>query len=99
MSSSRTSWEMLHRERDTLNQIKEKFNDAHHTLHYLLEGEEEREASYRYFDLRDRECIECRIKLTEWIQAQEKALSNSKPISVACGFSRISQNSRKTRFS
>jgi len=62
ISLSGTSWKMLHRERDTLDQIKEEFNDAHHALHYLLKGEEEREASYHYFDLCDRECTECRIK-------------------------------------
>ena len=96
ISSSSTSWETLHRERDTLDQIKDEFNVAHHELQYLLESEEEKEASYQYFDLRDRECMECRIKLAERIYAVEKALSNSKPKSVVSGFSRTSRNSRKT---
>lgn len=89
-------WETLHRKRDTLDQIKEEFNNAHHALHYLLESEEEKEASYHYLDLQDRECMECGIKLSERIYAVEKALSNSKPKSVASGFSRTSQNSCKT---
>ena len=96
IGSSSTSWETLNRERDTLDQIKDEFNVAHHELQYLLEREEEREASYQYFDLRDRECMECRVKLAERIYAVEKALGNSKPKSVASGFSRTSQNSRKT---
>ena len=96
ISSSSTSWETLNRKRDTLDQIKDEFNVAHHELQYLLESEEEREASYQYFDLRDRECMECRIKLAERIYAVEKALSNSKPKSVVSGFSRTSRNSRKT---
>ena len=90
ISSSGTPWETLNRKRDTLDQIKEEFNDAHHALHYLLESEEEKEASYRYFDIRDRECMECRIKLSERIYAVEKALSNLKPKSVASGHSRTS---------
>lgn len=40
--------------------------------------------------------MECGIKLSERIYAVEKALSNSKPKSVASGFSRTSQNSCKT---
>ena len=96
ISSSSTSWETLHRERDTLDQIKDEFNVARHELQYLLESKEEKEASYQYFDLRDRECMECRIKLAERIYAVEKALSNSKPKSVVSGFSRTSRNSRKT---
>ena len=96
ISSNRTSWGTLHRERDTLNQIKDEFNVAHHELQYLLESKEEKEALYQYFDLRDRECMECRIKLAELIYAVEKPLSNSKPKSVVSGFSRPSRNSRKT---
>ena len=79
ISSSSTSWETLNRERDTLDQIKDEFNVAHHELQYLLKSEEEKEASYQYFDLHDRECMECRIILAERIYAVEKALSNSKP--------------------
>ena len=79
ISSSSTSWETLNRERDTLDQIKDEFNVAHHELQYLLKSEEEKEASYQYFDLHDRACMECRIILAERIYAVEKALSNSKP--------------------
>ena len=53
IGSNGTSFETLHRKRDTLNQIKEEFNNAHHALHYVPENDEEREASFRYFDLRD----------------------------------------------
>ena len=96
ISSSSTLWETLHRERDTLDQIKDEFNVAHHELQYLLESEKEKEASYQYFDLCYRECMECRIKLAERIYAVEKALSNSKPKSVVSSYSRTSRNSRKT---
>lgn len=76
-------------ERDGLNQIKEEFTE-------FLENEEDREASYRWFDVQDRECMECRIKLAARIYSVERAQSNSKPKSVASGLSKTSQNTRKT---
>ena len=96
INSKETSWVILQLERDGLDQIKEEFNDAHHAFHEFLENEEEREASYRWFDVQDRECMECRIKLTELIYSVERAHSNSKPKSVASGLSKTSQNTRKT---
>ena len=96
INSSETAWVILQLERDGLDQIKEEFNDAHHAFHEFLENEEEREASYRWFDVQDRECMECRIKLAERIYSVERAQSNSKPKSVASGLSKTSQRTRKT---
>ncbi|KAL9967303.1 hypothetical protein ACROYT_G025503 [Oculina patagonica] len=96
INSSEPSWVVLQLERDSLDQIKEEFNDSHHAFHKSLENEEEREASYRWFDVQDRECMECRIKLAERIYSVERAQSNSKPKSVASGLSKTSQNTRKT---
>ena len=96
INSSEPAWVVLQLERDGLDQIKDEFNDAHHAFHEFLENEDEREASYRWFDVQDRECMECRIKLTERIHSVERAQDNSKPKSVTSGRSKTSQKSRKT---
>jgi len=96
INSSEPAWVVLQLERDGLDQIKEDFNDAHHAFHEFLENEEKREASYRWFDVQDREYMECRIKLAERIHSVERAQGNSKPKSVASGLSKTSQNTCKT---
>ena len=42
-----------------------------HTMTYD-ESPEEKDASYQWFDIRDRELTECRIRICERIQALEK---------------------------
>ena len=58
-------------ERFHLDQLKNEFNDAHKDFDDLLEFEEERNTSYQWFDNRDREFIECTIRVCERIQALE----------------------------
>ena len=89
ISSNEVSSEILQLERDGLDQRKEEFNDAHHALHNFLDNEEEKEALYRWFDIQDRECMDCRIRLAERIHATERAKAKS----VSSG---TSKTSRKT---
>ena len=58
--------------RDQLDRLKEEINDAQYQYDNLLESEEEREASYQWFDIRDREYIECRLRGCERIKVQER---------------------------
>lgn len=94
--SGQTSCESLDLERDHLDRIKEEFNDAHHDFHEFLDTENDREASYRCFDVQDREFMECRLKLIEQIYAVEKASKGSRAKSVASGYSKTSKSSKST---
>ena len=64
--------EILTSETDELDSLKEDLNQAFKHYHDLMETEEEREASYRYFDLIDREFSEFRLKISSRIHAIER---------------------------
>ena len=55
----------LDEERFRLDQLKDAFNDAFKEHFDLLLTEKEKEEPYRWFDLRDREFTEWRIRLCE----------------------------------
>ena len=67
-----TTIEQLSSERGYLYRLKDEFNDAQKAYDDLLESPEEKDASYQWFDIRDREFTECRIRICERIQALEK---------------------------
>ena len=58
--------------RDQLDKIKDNFNEAHQAFDELLETESERENSYRWFDVRDREFTEHRMRICERIQSLQR---------------------------
>ena len=62
----------LERLRDALDKSKEELNHAHNQFHDALESEKERLDAYNWFDLRDREFMECRLRLMERIQSLER---------------------------
>ena len=59
--------------RDQLDKLKDNFNEAHQALDELLETESERENSHRWFDIRDREFTEHRMRICERIQSLQRA--------------------------
>ena len=59
--------------RDQLNKLKEAFNEAHQAFDELLETAVEREDSYRWFDVRDRDFTEHRMRICERIQSLQRA--------------------------
>ncbi|KAK3724970.1 hypothetical protein QZH41_005872 [Actinostola sp. cb2023] len=59
-------------DRDQLDILKDSFNEAYENHNKLLETEDEKEASYRYFDIAEREYAECRIRVCERIHALER---------------------------
>ena len=67
-----TTIEQLASERDYLDRLKDEFNDAQKAYDDLLQSPEEKDASYQWFGIRDRELTECRIRICERIQALEK---------------------------
>ena len=82
-------WVSLQLARDNIDKIKEDFNDAHHEFHEFLNSEEERESSYRWFDLQDRVFMEMRTKLVDKIYSEEKKIEKPKPKSVLSGETRL----------
>ena len=64
--------EILTSEAEELDSLKEDLNQAFKQYHDLMDTEEDREASYRYFYLTDREFSELRLKISSRIHAVEK---------------------------
>ena len=58
---------------DQLDKIKDNFNEAHQAFDELLETESERENSYRWFDIKDCEFTEHRMRICERIQSLQRA--------------------------
>ena len=67
------TWNELEADRDQLDKIKDNFNEAHQAFDELLETESEREYSYRWCDVRDREFTEQRMRICERIQSLQRA--------------------------
>ena len=64
----------LEAKRDCLDKLKEELNEAQRSFDKLIDNEEEKEKSYQWFDIRDRECFEIRMKLVEQIHAFKKKI-------------------------
>ena len=64
--------EWFSQERDNLDQLKEDFHQAFTDYHELMLTEQETDASYRWFDLKDREYQDFRLKISGQIHALEK---------------------------
>lgn len=69
--------EQLEGEKFYLDHLKDEFNDAHKEYNDLLESEEEKEDSYRWFKIWDREFLECRNRICERIQELERNSAGS----------------------
>ena len=95
-----TTIEQLEEERFKLDNLKDKFNTAFKEHDDLIQSEKEKEDSYRRFDIRDREFIECRVRLCERMQSLERNLSRAQSArSVKSGHSVKSKASGKSKFS
>ena len=73
--------EILENRRDTLDILKEEFNDSHKALQHIIVNELEKQESYQWFDIRDRGVMECRLRLVEFIQALEKKIYQDEAVS------------------
>ena len=93
--------EQLDKERFQLDQLKDAFNDTFKEHYDLLLTEKEKEDSYRWFDVHDREFTECRIRLYERIQVMERKCSRtpSHAQSVKSGHGMKSRASERSKAS
>jgi len=76
-------------QRDVLDRLKDTLNEAQQAYDNVLENSSEREESYRWYDIKEREFTEFRIRLCEKIQSIERLSYRSR--------SSVSSKSRKSR--
>ena len=96
----KTTIEQLEEERFKLDNLKDKFNTTFKEHNDLMQSEKEKEDSYRRFDIRNREFIECRVRLCERMQSLERYLSRAQSVrSVKSDHSMKSKASGKSKFS
>ena len=100
--ASDTTLETFLTARDELDLLKDKLGEAHELYESFLETEAEKEASYRWFDVKDRDFTDCRLRLCERIHSLERGSYRSEPseslshISDRSQSTRNSKNSRKS---
>ena len=70
----------LEAERDILDLDKEEFNEACRAYEEVLNSPVDKEEAYRWFDVRDREYTECRMRLTNHLQALERKLHDARSV-------------------
>ena len=88
--------------KDTLDKLTEEFTDSYKALNEFYDNDKEKQQSYIWFDIRDREAMECRLRLTERIRCLEKQSApetisscSSKGSKRSSGSSRSSARSRR----
>ena len=90
--------EILSSEVEERDSLKEDLNQAFKQYHDLMETEEDREASYQYFDLIDRKFSELRLKISSQIHAIEKKAFEEK-LSVKSSHSSGSFSTKSSKLS
>ena len=88
-----TSLETLESERDYLDKLKDALNEAQKAIDEMIDNEKDKQDSYHWFDIRDRECFEIRAKLVERINDLEQTKFKSPSGSVKSGHSRRTKSS------
>ena len=62
----------LERQRDILDRQRDQFNEAHQAYHELLELSDDLEESYHWFDIRDHDYQQCRMRICEKIHGMKR---------------------------
>ena len=79
--------------RNELDLLKDVFNQACYAYKSLLDSSAEKEESYQWFDVRDREFVEQRMKLCEQIQCLERGSLFTKSSALSRHRSKIKSKS------
>lgn len=92
--------ELLEAERDSLDLIKEEFNEACRAYEELLEETHDKDEAYRWYDVQDREYSECRMRIAEHLHAMERRSQRTKSVKSSCsGRSRSTISTKLSRSS
>lgn len=89
----------LESQRDALDSQREHFNEAHQSYHELLESFEDEEASYHWFDVRDRDYQQCRMRICERIHAIERESRRETSIKSSRSKTSKSESTKSSRLS
>ena len=90
-----TELEVLEAERNELDSLKDVFNQACYTHESLLDSPAEKEECYQWYDVRDREFTEQRMKLCEQIQRLERGSLFTKSSASSSHRSKVRSKSSK----
>ena len=63
----------LEEERGRFDKLKDAFDEAHGAYDEFIDNEEDRKASYLWYDVRDRNYFEMRLKLEERIHSLQQS--------------------------
>ena len=92
--------ELLEAERDDLDVEKEDFNQACRAYEEIFESSRDRDDAYRWYDVRDREYTECRMRTAEYLHALDKKSFEVKSVKSSCsGKSHSTASTRLSRSS
>ena len=75
-SIKETDARVLEQKHDSLDLCRDRMNDAHHSYYKELHDSKELDEAYKWFDIRDREHFQCRIKINEALHCVEKRTSD-----------------------
>ena len=96
-SIKETDARVLEKERDSLDLCRDRMNDAHHNYYKELHDSEELDEAYKWFDIRDREHFQCRIKINEALHCVEKRTSDKMSLVSSKSSKRSSSSSVRSR--
>ena len=71
-----TDTRVLEQKRDSLDLYRDRMNDAHHNYYEELYDAKELDEAYKWFDLRDHEHFQCRLRINEALNCVEKQTSD-----------------------
>ena len=96
-SIKETDARVLEKECDSLDLCRDRMNDAHHNYYKELHDSEELDEAYKWFDIRDREHFQCRIKINEALHCVEKRTSDKMSLVSSKSSKRSSSSSVRSR--
>ena len=92
-----TDTRVLEQERDTLDLCRDKMNNAHHNYYKELHDAKELDEAYKWFDVRDREHFQCRLRINEALHYVEKQASEKMSLVSSKSSKRSSTSSVRSR--
>ena len=88
---------VLEQERDSLDLCRDRMNDTHHNYYKELHDTKEADEAYEWFDIRDREHFQCRIRINEALLSVERQTSNKMSLVLSKLSKRSSSSSVRSR--
>ena len=92
-----TDTRVLEQERDSLDLYRDRMNDAHHNYYKELYDAKELDEACKWFDLRDREHFQCRLRINEALNCVEKQTSDKMSLVSSKSSKRSSSSSVRSR--